>query len=139
MRVARRIAAELRVDLEDPAFRAELNFRGLVYGPHPLSRDPRGGVRDITRLTRQQAIEISTTTTHILFRSEAVGHAKLTCRSRHQLHQPTRSCPARRTSITTALHLHHTRQQVLIDIVLRSCLRKQLMQIGSRKTRVHSC
>ncbi len=50
--VARRIAAELRGDLEDPAFRAELNFRGLVYGAHPLSRDPRGGVRDITRLTR---------------------------------------------------------------------------------------
>jgi len=55
--VARRIAAELRGDLEDPAFRAELNFRGLVYGAHPLSRDPRGGVRDITRLTRPQAIE----------------------------------------------------------------------------------
>jgi zinc protease len=55
--VARRIAAELRGDLEDPAFRAEMNFRGLIYGAHPLSRDPRGSVRDITRLTRQQAIE----------------------------------------------------------------------------------
>jgi zinc protease len=55
--VAQRIAAELRGDLEDPAFRAELNFRGLVYGAHPLARDPRGSVRDITRLTLSQAIE----------------------------------------------------------------------------------
>ena len=51
--VARRMAAELRGDLDDPAFRAELSFRGLVYGAHPLGRDPRGGVRDLARLTRQ--------------------------------------------------------------------------------------
>jgi zinc protease len=50
--MARRIAAELQGDLDDPAFRAELSFRGLVYGDHALSRDPRGGVREITRLTR---------------------------------------------------------------------------------------
>ena len=55
--VAERIAAELRGDLEDPAFRAELSFRGLVYGDHPLARDPRGGVREIARLTRQDAME----------------------------------------------------------------------------------
>ncbi len=35
-RVARRMAAELRGDLDDPAFRAELSFRGLVYGAHPM-------------------------------------------------------------------------------------------------------
>ena len=33
--VAERIAAELRGDLDDPAFRAELSFRNLVYGTHP--------------------------------------------------------------------------------------------------------
>ncbi len=35
-RVARRIGAELRGDLDDPAFRADLSFRGLIYGSHPL-------------------------------------------------------------------------------------------------------
>ena len=52
--VARRIAAELRGDLEDPAFRTELSFRGLIYGAHPLARDPRGVGREIARLTRQR-------------------------------------------------------------------------------------
>ncbi len=54
--VARRIAAELRGDLEDPAFRTELSFRGLIYGAHPLARDPRGVGREIARLTRKDAI-----------------------------------------------------------------------------------
>jgi zinc protease len=55
--VAERIAAEYRGDLEDPAFRAEMSFRSLVYGDHPLARDPRGGVREIARLTRQDTLE----------------------------------------------------------------------------------
>jgi zinc protease len=55
--VARRIAAELSGDLEDPAFRAELSFRNMVYGDHPLARDPRGGVREITRLDRDDAVQ----------------------------------------------------------------------------------
>jgi len=54
--VARRIAAELRGDLEDPAFRTELSFRALIYGAHPLARDPRGGGREIARLTRRDAL-----------------------------------------------------------------------------------
>jgi zinc protease len=54
--VAERIAAELRGDLEDPAFRTELSFRGLVYGEHPLARDPRGHLRDVGRLTRDDAV-----------------------------------------------------------------------------------
>ena len=37
-----RIAAELKGDMEDPTFHAELAFRELIYGPHPLGRDPRG-------------------------------------------------------------------------------------------------
>ena len=56
-RVARRMAAELRGDLDDPAFRAELSFRGLVYGAHPMGRDPRGGLRDLGRLTRQDVLD----------------------------------------------------------------------------------
>jgi zinc protease len=56
-RVARRIAAEIRGDLDDPAFRAELNFRSLVYGAHSMGRDPRGGVREIARLTRQDVLD----------------------------------------------------------------------------------
>jgi zinc protease len=55
--VAKRIAADLSADLEDPAFRAELSFRNMVYGSHPLARDPRGGVREITRLTREDAVD----------------------------------------------------------------------------------
>jgi zinc protease len=55
--IARRIAADLRADLEDPAFRAELGFRNMVYASHPLARDPRGGLRDVTRLTRDDAVE----------------------------------------------------------------------------------
>ncbi len=55
--VARRTAAELRGDLDDPAFRAESSFRGLVYGSHPLGRDPRGVVRDLVRLTRPDVVD----------------------------------------------------------------------------------
>jgi zinc protease len=47
----RRIAAELQSDRDDPSFRADLIFRGLVYGDHPYSRDPRGASREISRLT----------------------------------------------------------------------------------------
>ena len=47
----KRIAAELRGDRDDPAFRADLLFRGLVYGEHPYARDPRGTARDMSRLT----------------------------------------------------------------------------------------
>ncbi len=55
--LAQRIAADLEVDMEDPAFRADLSFRGMVYGGHPLARDPRGGIREIRRLTRRELIE----------------------------------------------------------------------------------
>jgi zinc protease len=53
--VSRRMTAELRADLEDPAFRTELAFRALVYGAHPLSRDPRGGVTALKKLDRTDA------------------------------------------------------------------------------------
>ena len=49
--VKRRIAADLQGDRDDPAFRADLLFRGLVYGAHPYGRDPRGTVRDLARLS----------------------------------------------------------------------------------------
>ncbi|MGE5755071.1 MAG: M16 family metallopeptidase [Planctomycetaceae bacterium] len=48
----RRTAAELQADRDDPAFRADLIFRGLVYGDHPYARDPRGTTREIARLGR---------------------------------------------------------------------------------------
>jgi zinc protease len=48
----RRTVAELQADRDDPAFRADLIFRGLVYGDHPYARDPRGAAREIARLTR---------------------------------------------------------------------------------------
>jgi zinc protease len=47
----RRIASELQGDRDDPAFRADLLFRNLVYGDHPYARDPRGTARDLNRLT----------------------------------------------------------------------------------------
>jgi zinc protease len=53
---AERVAAELRGDLEDPAFCTELCFRRLIYGTHPLARDPRGSARDVRRLTRNDAV-----------------------------------------------------------------------------------
>ena len=55
--IKRRIAADLRHDLEDPAARADSRFRALVYGAHPLGRDPRGGPRSLARLTRDDVIE----------------------------------------------------------------------------------
>ncbi|MHC5539615.1 M16 family metallopeptidase, partial [Singulisphaera rosea] len=45
-----RIIADLQGDRDDPAFRADLLFRGLVYGEHPYARDPRGTSREIARL-----------------------------------------------------------------------------------------
>ncbi len=56
-RVSRRIGAELRGDLDDPAFRADLSFRGLIYGAHPMGRDPRGGIRELARLTRLDVLD----------------------------------------------------------------------------------
>jgi len=47
----RKVVAELQGDRDDPAFRADLVFRGLVYGSHPYARDPRGGIREVGRLT----------------------------------------------------------------------------------------
>ena len=47
----RKMAAELQSDRDDPAFRADLLFRGLVYGDHAYGRDPRGTAREIARLT----------------------------------------------------------------------------------------
>ena len=47
----RRIAAELQGDRDDPAFRADLLFRHLVYGDHPYARDSRGTIRDLNRLS----------------------------------------------------------------------------------------
>jgi zinc protease len=47
----RRIAAELQGDRDDPAYRADLLFRSLVYGSHPYARDMRGTVRDLNRLS----------------------------------------------------------------------------------------
>jgi zinc protease len=47
----RRITAELQADRDDPAFRADLLFRGMVYGDHPYARDPRGAAREIARLS----------------------------------------------------------------------------------------
>ena len=47
----RRIVAELQADRDDPAFRADHIFRGLVYGDHPYARDPRGAIREIGRIT----------------------------------------------------------------------------------------
>ncbi|WP_337177851.1 pitrilysin family protein [Paludisphaera sp.] len=52
----RRLVAELKADREDPAFRADQEFRRLVYGDHPLARDHRGGVRDLHRLTREDVL-----------------------------------------------------------------------------------
>jgi zinc protease len=54
--VARRIAADLRGDLEDPAFRADLRFRELVYGDHPLARDPRGRAGEVATLSRRDVV-----------------------------------------------------------------------------------
>ena len=53
----RKTAAELQSDRDDPAFRADLIFRGLVYGDHPYARDPRGAAREIARLTRDDVID----------------------------------------------------------------------------------
>src|SRR5208282_1818687 len=51
-----RILADLQNDREDPACHADLIFRGLVYGAHPLGRDPRGSPRDVRLLTRADVV-----------------------------------------------------------------------------------
>jgi zinc protease len=53
----RKIAAEYLSDRDDPAFLADGIFRGLVYGDHPLARDPRGTTRDVGKLTRDDVID----------------------------------------------------------------------------------
>jgi zinc protease len=53
----RKTSAELQSDRDDPSFRADLLFRGLVYGDHPYARDPRGTAREIARLTRDDVVE----------------------------------------------------------------------------------
>jgi zinc protease len=52
-----KIVAELQSDRDDPAFRADLIFRNLVYGNHAYSRDPRGTSRETSRLTRAEIID----------------------------------------------------------------------------------
>ncbi len=47
----KRIASELRADRDDPSFRAEACFRGVIYGDHPYGRDLRGSSRDLSRIT----------------------------------------------------------------------------------------
>jgi zinc protease len=54
--VRQRIASEIQTDLEDPAFRADLLFRGLIYGSHPLGRDPRGTLRTLQQITRDDVV-----------------------------------------------------------------------------------
>ena len=51
--IQRKVAAELQSDRDDPAFRADLLFRGLVYGSHPYARDSRGASRDVSKLSLQ--------------------------------------------------------------------------------------
>jgi zinc protease len=53
----RKMLAELQSDLEDPAFHADLMFRNLVYGTHPLGRDPRGRPRELRLLTRTDVVQ----------------------------------------------------------------------------------
>jgi len=53
----RKIAAELQSDRDDPAFRADLLFRGLVFGDHPHARDPRGTGREVAKLGRDDVVE----------------------------------------------------------------------------------
>src|SRR5690606_8431607 len=52
----RRTVAELRGDRDDPSFRADLVFRGLVYGDHPYARDARGTPRQLSVLTREDVL-----------------------------------------------------------------------------------
>lgn len=53
----RKLAAELQSDRDDPAFRADLLFRGLAYGDHPYGRDPRGTARGLAQLTLEDVVE----------------------------------------------------------------------------------
>lgn len=53
----RKVAAEYGADRDDPAFLADDLFRRLVYGTHPLGRDPRGAARDVGRLTRDDVVD----------------------------------------------------------------------------------
>ncbi len=53
----RKLAAELQSDRDDPSFRADLLFRGLIYGDHPYGRDPRGTARELARLTLDDVVD----------------------------------------------------------------------------------
>ncbi len=55
--VQAKIAADLRFDLEDPAFRADLLARRLIAGSHPLGRDPRWARNQGKALSRQDVIK----------------------------------------------------------------------------------
>jgi zinc protease len=46
-----RVAAEVRADREDPAYRAGLLWLGLIYGDHPFGRDSRGDARALADIT----------------------------------------------------------------------------------------
>ena len=49
--VKKRVATDLQADRADPAFLADRLFDQLVYGTHPLARDPRGSVRDLNAIS----------------------------------------------------------------------------------------
>jgi zinc protease len=51
-----RILAELESDMEDPAWCTDMIFRRLIYGDHPLGRDPRGSPRAVQTLTRADVV-----------------------------------------------------------------------------------
>jgi zinc protease len=53
----RRVVSELEGDSDDPAFQADLIFRSLIYGTHPLGRDHRGTPRELARITREDVLE----------------------------------------------------------------------------------
>jgi zinc protease len=52
-----KIEAEYQSDRDDPAFQADALFRSLVYGQHPVGRDPRGGPRDLRKLSRWDVLD----------------------------------------------------------------------------------
>lgn len=51
-----RIAAELQGDRDDPGFRAEALFRSLVFGDHPLGRDPRGSIKQLAAIEYEDVL-----------------------------------------------------------------------------------
>lgn len=51
--IKRRVATDLRADLDDPYYRAEMFFRERIYGSHPNGRDPRGSLDAAESLTME--------------------------------------------------------------------------------------